>query len=100
MTVAAPALPRTDEEAMSTYLDIHELAALLGQSTRTIQHNLVNCPHLVPPKMHIPSSRMLRWRRHEVEAWMFETGVWNGSPPKECFCNARFDANRMLLPAT
>lgn len=58
---------------MSTYLDIFELATLLGQSTRTIRRNLVNCPHLIPPKVYIPGSRMLRWRSHEVERWMYET---------------------------
>jgi predicted DNA-binding transcriptional regulator AlpA len=60
---------------MSKYLDIQELAELLGQSTRTIRKTLVKSPHLVPHRLHLPGSRMLRWRVHEVESWMYETGV-------------------------
>jgi len=73
---------------MSTYLDIHELAVLMGQSTRTIRRNLANCSHLVPPKMHIPGSSMLRWRRHEVEQWMYETGLIEGRRQE---ANLKFD---------
>lgn len=76
------ALLRTDEEAMSMYLDVHDLTTLLGQSTRSIRNNLAERPHLVPPKMHIPYSRMLRWRAHEVESWMFETGFKGRSTSK------------------
>lgn len=59
---------------MSTYLDIQELAEMLRQSPRTIRRHLAQKPYLVPPKMHMPNSQMLRWRACEVENWMFETG--------------------------
>jgi len=59
-----------------TYLDIDELAQRLGQSPRTIKRNLKNNPRAVPPRMHLPNSRMLRWRTAEVENWIFETD-WN-----------------------
>lgn len=59
---------------MSTYLDIHELADMLGQSADLIRRNLASRPYLVPPKMHIPSSKMLRWRAADVRSWMCETG--------------------------
>jgi predicted DNA-binding transcriptional regulator AlpA len=62
---------------MSTYLDIQELAAMLGQSARTIMRNLAHRPKLVLPKMHIPGSLMLRWRAHDVQCWMYQVG-WPG----------------------
>jgi hypothetical protein len=63
---------------MSTYLDIQELAVLLGKSTCSIKRNLAHRPELVPPKMYIPSSLMLRWRAHYVERWMYGMG-WPGA---------------------
>jgi predicted DNA-binding transcriptional regulator AlpA len=59
---------------MTKHLDIDELVALLGQSTQTINKKLRSVPHQPPPKMHIPGSKMLRWRTHEVENWRIETG--------------------------
>lgn len=59
---------------MTKYLDIDDLAVLLGQSTQTIKKKLRNVPHQLPPKMHIPGSKMLRWRTHEVQNWLIETG--------------------------
>lgn len=59
---------------MSAYLDIDELAQMLGRRSSSIRRNLARRPYLVPPKMHIPGSNMLRWRACEVENWMFEIG--------------------------
>lgn len=59
---------------MTIYLDIEELAPLLGQSTRSIKRKLRTVPHQLPPKMYIPGSKMLRWRMHDVENWLVETG--------------------------
>ena len=59
---------------MKTYLDIDELAELIGKSPRTIKQKLSSDPTSVPPKMHIPGSAMLRWRKHEVDVWLAETG--------------------------
>lgn len=57
---------------MTIYLDIYELAELLGQRPETIQKNMKSRPWCVPPRMHIPGTRMLRWRKAEVETWLFE----------------------------
>jgi predicted DNA-binding transcriptional regulator AlpA len=59
---------------MTKYLDIDELATFLGQSTQTIKKKLRSVPAQLPPKMHIPGSKMLRWRMHEVENWLTDTG--------------------------
>jgi len=55
------------------YLDIDELAELLGQSVNTIKKKLVANPTSLPPKMHLPGASMLRWRAQEVQNWMMET---------------------------
>ncbi len=54
------------------YLDIYELGEMLGKRPETIRKSLRRNPRLVPPKMHIPGTRMLRWRMHEVERWLDE----------------------------
>lgn len=53
-------------------LDIHELAELLGRSPATIKKDLRRNPRAVPPRLHIPGTRLLRWRRVDVEAWLAE----------------------------
>jgi predicted DNA-binding transcriptional regulator AlpA len=55
---------------MTKYLDIDELAEILGKRTETIRKKLRVAPHALPRKMHIPGSKMLRWRKHEVESWV------------------------------
>lgn len=57
---------------MSDLLDIHELAELLGRSPETIKKDLRRNPMAVPPRLHIPGTRLLRWRRADVEAWLAE----------------------------
>lgn len=57
---------------MTNYLDIYELAELLEKRPETIRKNLKSRPWTVPPRMHIPGTRILRWRKHEVEAWLEE----------------------------
>lgn len=57
----------------STYLDIDELAQMLGRSSSSIRRDLARRPFRVPPKMHLPGSKMLHWRTCDVENWMFET---------------------------
>jgi predicted DNA-binding transcriptional regulator AlpA len=63
---------------MESYLDIAELAVLLGQSQSTIKRKLSTHPHCLPPRMHLPGTKMLRWRSHDVENWKVETG-WSRS---------------------
>lgn len=57
---------------MSRLLDIQELAALLGRSPETIKKDLRRNPLAVPPRLHIPGTRLLRWREDDVEAWLGE----------------------------
>lgn len=59
---------------MTIYLDIDELATLLGRSSRSIKRDMVRNPSAVPPKMHVLGSALLPWRLHEVENWIVETG--------------------------
>ncbi|MBC8748557.1 MULTISPECIES: helix-turn-helix transcriptional regulator [Paraburkholderia] len=61
---------------MSSYLlDIRELGELLGRSPDTIKKDLRRNPLAVPPRLHIPGTRLLRWRRVDVEAWLAELVV-------------------------
>jgi predicted DNA-binding transcriptional regulator AlpA len=61
---------------MTDYLDIYDLAEVLGKTPETIRRNLKNRPMTVPPTLHIPGTRMLRWRRADVEGWICEQGPW------------------------
>jgi predicted DNA-binding transcriptional regulator AlpA len=53
-------------------LDLDELAALLGRSPETIKKDLRRNPLAVPPRLHIPGTRLLRWRECDVESWLAE----------------------------
>lgn len=55
---------------MSYLLDLHELAELLCRSPQTIKKDLRRNPMAVPPRLHIPGTRQLRWRRIDVEVWL------------------------------
>lgn len=56
------------------YLDVDELAALLGESAGSIRKKIRANSNDLPPRMRLPGNRMLRWRVREVENWMWETG--------------------------
>lgn len=56
------------------YLDVDELAELLGESAGSLRRKIRANYREVPPRMHLAGSRMLRWRLHEVENWLWETG--------------------------
>jgi predicted DNA-binding transcriptional regulator AlpA len=56
------------------YLDVDELAALLGESAGSIKRKIRTNSSEVPPRVHLHGTRMLRWRLPEVENWMWETG--------------------------
>jgi predicted DNA-binding transcriptional regulator AlpA len=65
---------------MTNYLDIDELAELLAVRPETIRRNLKHNPERVPPRMHLPGTKMLRWREHEVKLWLDEQrkcGIWH-----------------------
>lgn len=51
-------------------LDLHELSTLLGRSPETIKKDMKRNRLAVPPRLHIPGTRLLRWRQVDVEAWL------------------------------
>jgi len=53
-------------------LDLHELSTLLGRSPETIKKDLKRNRLAVPPRLHIPGTRLLRWRQIDVDAWLAE----------------------------
>ena len=59
------------------YLDVDELATLLGESAVSIRKKIRAGSMEVPPRVHLPGSKMLRWRLQEVENWIWETGWVN-----------------------
>ncbi len=54
----------------NTLLDLNELSTLLGRSPETIKKDLKRNRLAVPPRLHIPGTRLLRWRKVDVDAWL------------------------------
>ena len=60
-----------DKETMTTeLLDLNDLASMLGRSPETIKKDMLRNHLAVPPRLHIPGTRLLRWRRVDVDAWL------------------------------
>ncbi|MYM30628.1 hypothetical protein GTP58_20045 [Duganella sp. CY15W] len=59
-------------EEMDKLLDVFELADVLGRSAETIKKDLKRNPVAVPPRVHLPGTRLLRWRPADVDAWLAE----------------------------
>ena len=55
---------------MKKLLSVEDLAALLGRSAETIMSDIRRKPDAVPPRIVVPGTRLLRWRREDVEAWL------------------------------
>lgn len=53
-----------------TIIDLSELSALLGRSPETIKKDLKRNRLAVPPRLHIPGTRLLRWRKVDVDSWL------------------------------
>ena len=51
-------------------LDLNELGALLGRSPETIKKDMKRNRLAVPPRLHIPGTRLLRWRQIDVDCWL------------------------------
>ena len=61
----------TNESYMNNaLLDLHELGAFLGRSPETIKKDLKRNRLAVPPRLHIPGTRLLRWRQIDVDHWL------------------------------
>ncbi len=54
----------------NSILDLTDLASLLGRSPETIKKDIKRNRLAVPPRLHIPGTRLLRWRRVDVEQWL------------------------------
>ena len=52
----------------NSILDLADLADLLGRSPETIKKDIRRNRLAVPPRLHIPGTRLLRWRRVDVDA--------------------------------
>jgi predicted DNA-binding transcriptional regulator AlpA len=57
---------------MDKLLDVFELAEILGRSAETIKRDIKRNPCAVPPRVHLPGTRLLRWRPMDVNAWLAE----------------------------
>lgn len=53
-----------------TIIDLNELSDLLGRSPETIKKDLKRNRLAVPPRLHIPGTRLLRWRKVDVDSWL------------------------------
>lgn len=53
-------------------MDVEAVAALLGRSPETIKKDIRRNPLAVPPRLHVPGTRLLRWRPCDVQAWLDE----------------------------
>jgi predicted DNA-binding transcriptional regulator AlpA len=51
-------------------LDLNELGMLLGRSPETIKKDMKRNRGAVPPRLHIPGTRLLRWRAVDVNEWL------------------------------
>lgn len=52
------------------YLKLDELASLLGRSRTTILNDRVRNPAAVPPAIKPPGTKVLLWRREDVDEWL------------------------------
>ena len=53
-----------------TLLTLDDLAVRLGRAANTIQKDMRRKPEAVPPRLILPSTRQLRWRACDVDAWL------------------------------
>ena len=55
-----------DEQLIGTA----DLAKLMGRSQKAIRIAASRCPNTLPPRFRVPGTRLLRWRKKDVKAWM------------------------------
>lgn len=51
-------------------LDLYALSVFLGRSVETIKKDMKRNRLAVPPRVHIPGTRLLRWRPADVDRWI------------------------------
>lgn len=54
----------------NTLLDLNELSIFLGRSPETIRKDMKRNRLALTPRLHIPGTRLLRWRKVDVDAWL------------------------------
>jgi predicted DNA-binding transcriptional regulator AlpA len=59
-------------QPISTYLDIDDLAALLGLTPGTIRRRLRTRPWTLPPSAHLGPDYPIRWRQADAARWLQE----------------------------
>jgi predicted DNA-binding transcriptional regulator AlpA len=59
-------------------LTLAEVAKLLGRRPETVRKDIIRNPGAVPPRVIIPGTRLLRWRREDVERWLTCCSVSTG----------------------
>lgn len=59
----------------ASYFDIHELAELLNISASSIRRRLKRTPWELPALAYLGLNFPIRWRKQEVETWLFERGL-------------------------
>jgi len=55
---------------MRPLLTMVDVARLLNRNPATLKSDLLRNPRAVPPRVHLPGTRLLRWREADVEAWL------------------------------
>jgi len=66
-----------------SYLDAHELAAVLGVSPSTVLRRLRARPWLLPAPAYLGPRYPTRWRRDNVNRWLLE--MESHTPQKPVF---------------
>lgn len=58
-----------------SYLTLDELAAELSLTPTKVRKLMSNEPWCLPPPCPTPLLPMLRWRKSDVQMWLFEAGL-------------------------
>ena len=69
MTTPDTPSPIADDDELRL-LDASDLGKLLGRGTKSIKVDVSRRPHTLPPVFKVPGTRLLKWRRADVRAWL------------------------------
>lgn len=54
----------------SPLIGIKELADIIQRSPNTIAAEVTKAPHKLPPRLKLPGSRRVLWKREDVMMWI------------------------------
>lgn len=54
----------------SPLIGIKELAEIIQRSPHTIAAEVTKAPHKLPPRLRLPGSRKVLWKRDDVMVWI------------------------------